>query len=131
SIGIDAQGNAAAVWAQDSTASVYASYYDAGAYYKVPAGASWNSIAQTLYGNSAIGPSLQTALGNPTLSNGLHLRNLPVTLSVYVVQANDTWQSIARRLYGDTQAGDDLAAALGNPALTAGVSLFVPSTLGY
>ncbi len=134
-IGIDAQGNAAAVWAQDSTASIYASYYDAGAYYKVPAaGASWNSIAQTLYGNSAIGPSLQTALGSPTLSTGLHLGNLPATLNgppVYVVQANDTWQSIAWRLYGDTQAGDDLAAALGNPALTAGAWLSVPSTFSY
>src|SRR5215471_976613 len=85
------------------------------AYYLVPTGATWQSVANTLYGvnSAAAGTALQTALGSPTLSTGLHLTGLPATLSVtttttvapyYTIPSGATWQSIANTLYGVNSA---------------------------
>ena len=111
------------------------------AYYNVPAGATWQSIANAVYGvnSAAAGSALQTAMGNPTLSTGLHLTGLPPTLSVstplaphYLVPAGATWQSIANTLYGvnSAEAGSALQTVLGNPSIAAGQRLFnIPANL--
>jgi YD repeat-containing protein len=111
------------------------------AYYNVPAGATWQSIANAVYGinSAAAGTALQTAMGNPALSTGLHLTGFPATLSVtttlaahYLVPASATWQSIANTLYGvnSAAAGSALQTALGNPSIAAGQRLFnIPATL--
>ena len=85
--------------------------------------------------------ALQAALGNPTLSAGEQLANIPTSLSSYVptatvalqsyvVQPGDTWASIAQALYGSSSsnAAAALETALGNPTLAAGEVLTVPST---
>jgi len=113
------------------------------AYYAVPSGATWQSIANTLYGvnSAAAGTALQTALGNPTLTAGVHLTGLPATLNVpatqtvpayYTIPNGATWQSIANALYGvnSAAAAAALQTAMGNPTLTAGNRLTgLPSTL--
>ncbi len=111
------------------------------AYYNVPAGATWQSIANAVYGinSAAAGSALQTAMGNPTLSTGLHLTGFPATLSVtttlaahYLVPSSASWQSIANTLYGvnSTAAGTALQTALSNPSIAAGQRLFnIPATL--
>ncbi|HEY4210838.1 MAG TPA: LysM peptidoglycan-binding domain-containing protein [Steroidobacteraceae bacterium] len=113
-------------------------------YYSVPAGATWQSIANTLYGinSAAAGTALQTAMGNPTLSTGLHLTGMPATLTVsttttvpayYPVPAGATWTSITQAVYGTSNANAvaALQTATGNPTLTTGLQLTVPSTLTY
>jgi YD repeat-containing protein len=111
------------------------------AYYLVPVGATWQSIANAVYGinSAAAGTALQTAMGNPALSTNLHLTGLPATLSVtttlaahYLVPASATWQSIANTLFGvnSAAAGTALQTALGNPSITAGQRLYsIPGTL--
>ncbi len=114
--------------------------------YVVPAGASWQSIANTLYGvnSAAAGSALQSALNDPPLVTGGRLNNLPATLTVattttvtvpayYTVQTGDTWASITQAIYGtsDPNAIAALQAALGNPTLTTGLHLTVPLTLTY
>jgi len=116
------------------------------AYFTVPASATWQSLASTLYGvdSPAAGSALQSALGNPALTTGAHLTNLPATLTVsttttvgvppyYLVQSGNTWASIAQAIYGTSTAGAVVAlqAALGNPTLTTGMKLVVPATLTY
>jgi len=49
----------------------------AGQSYTVQSGDTWSSIAQALYGGSEIADELQRALGNPTLTAGAVLANLP------------------------------------------------------
>jgi YD repeat-containing protein len=113
-----------------------------GPYYLVPSGATWQSVANTLYGvnNPEAGAALQTVLGNPALTTGAHLTGLPATLDVpvivdapafYTVQEGDTWASITQAIYGtsDAAAIAVLQAALGNPTLTEGLKLTVPETL--
>ena len=113
-------------------------------YYVVQSGDSWLSIAQTLYGTSAAASALESALGNPVLTPGEKLTNLPSSLSYttsatatvssyYTVQAGDTWSSIASAVYGtsDANAAAALQAALGNPTLTVGTQLTVPANLTY
>jgi hypothetical protein len=137
---IDANNNATVVWVQAD--SLYQAVSNATPYYLVPAGATWRSIAATLYNedSDAAGQALQTAMSNPTLSTGLHLQNPPTTLVVtpqvathYIVQSGDTWASITLALYGTSamQAAAALQSVLQNPTLTVGAMLYIPSELNY
>ena len=78
--------------------------------YVVQSGDTWATITTALYGSAdpnAIA-ALQAALGNPTLSAGEQLANIPTSLSYvptatvvavasnYTVQVGDTWASIAK-----------------------------------
>ncbi len=107
-------------------------------------GDTWSTIAQAVYGNTAVATQLATALGNPTLSVGLDLVGLPASLSTgsggtvtvpayYVVPSGATWASITQAVYGtsDSAAVAALQAATGNPTLTTGLHLTVPLTLTY
>jgi YD repeat-containing protein len=150
SVAIDGTGRVTVLWQQsDGTVnSIYQSRYSgagSGPYYVVPAAATWQSIANTLYGvnSAAAGSALQTALGSPALTTGAQLSNLPATLTVtttatvtvppyFTIPAGASWQSIANTLYGvnSAAAGSALQSALGNPPLTAGNRLTsLPSTL--
>lgn len=115
-------------------------------YYLIPSGATWRSIANTLYGvdSVAAGTALQTAMGNPALTAGNHLTSLPSTLTVtttttntvdayYTVQAGEDWEDITEAIYGttDPDAVEALQTALGNPTLSTGLELEVPLTLTY
>lgn len=109
-----------------------------GAYYVIQSGDTWASIANTLYGTPNLGPELEAALGNPTLTPGNHLTNLPATLNdtvapYYTVLATDTWATITNTVYGTTDANAvaALQAAFGNPSLSAGLRLTMPGTLEY
>lgn len=146
-VALDAQGNASVVWQQSdgSASSIYSARYAGSSgvlYYTVPSGASWQSVANTLYGvNSAqAGAALQAALGNPALTAGVDLSGFPAQLSVtasvpayYTVQSGNSWSSITQTIYGtsDVNAVAALQAALGSPVLSAGVRLTVPLTLNY
>ncbi len=141
SVAVDEDGNVSVVWRQsDGTAnSIYSRRFDIGGapYYVVPAGATWQSLANTLYGvnSAAAGGALQTAMGNPTLSEGFQLTGWPATLDVtttvpvyYTVQSGDTWGDITLAIYGTSDA-DVIAAlqtALGTPTLSTGLELTVP-----
>ena len=129
-----------------ATDTVDVAVFPASQSYLVQAGDSWATIAQALYGvgSTAAANALSQALGNPALSAGTSLTDLPAQLSVtttstgtvapyYVVQAGDTWTTITQRVYGTshTAAVAALQAALGNTALAAGAHLSVPSTLSY
>ncbi|MBL8268391.1 hypothetical protein, partial [Steroidobacter sp.] len=120
----------------------YVARSNATPYFLVPAGATWRSIASTLYGvdSDAAGQALQTAVGNPTLTTGLRLVSAPTTLTVtppvptyYVVKAGDSWVSITQALYGTSNAAavTALQSVVGNPTLATGVWLVTPSTLSY
>jgi hypothetical protein len=141
---VDNASNAVVMWIQPDGAanSVYFARSNGTPYYVVPSGATWRSIANTLYGvnSDAAGSALQTAMGNPTLTAGVHLNAPPSTLVVtpsvptyYVVRSGDTWASVTLYLYGTsaTQAAAALQTLMGNPALTAGSWLTIPSTLSY
>ena len=54
------------------------------AYFTIPNGATWQSIANTLYGANSPegGEALRDALNDPPLTPGTRLTNLPATLSV-------------------------------------------------
>jgi YD repeat-containing protein len=113
-------------------------------YYAIPGGATWQSIANTVYGvnSAAAGSALQSAMGNPALTTGTRLTNFPATLSVtstlaphYLVPAGATWQSIANALFGssanNSTGASALQTALGNPSIASGQRLFnIPATLG-
>jgi hypothetical protein len=141
---IDASDNATVLWVQPdgSAPSIYYTRSNSTPYYTVPANATWQAIANVLYGvDTAIaGEALQDALSNPTLTTGLHLQSPPATLTVtpavptyYIVQNGDTWASITLALYGasDASAAVALQSFLGNPPLTDGSWLTIPSTLNY
>src|SRR5262249_16946802 len=49
--------------------------------YTIQSGDTWASIAQRLYGTTAVASALQTALGNPTLTTGNQLTSLPDQLT--------------------------------------------------
>jgi len=136
---IDGNNNATVLWLQGS---VYHTRSNGTPYYIVPPGATWQSIANTLYNvdSTAAADALRTAMSNPTLTTGLHLQSPPATLVVtpavptyYVVQSGDTWQSITLALYGAsaTEAATALWNGLGQPVLTVGQQLVIPSTLEY
>ena len=110
----------------------------------MPSGATWQSVANTLYGVNSpeAGAALQAALGNPALTAGAQLTNLPATLHVpiiitvpayYTVQSGDNWASITETIYDtdDPAAIEALQDALGNPTLSTGLKLTVPMTLTY
>ncbi len=113
------------------------------AYYTIPSGASWQSIANAVYGinSSAAGSALQSALGNPTLTTGARLTGFPSTLNVtvtlaahYLVPSSASWQSIATALFGsganNSAGATALQSALGNPSIAAGQRLYsIPATL--
>ena len=114
--------------------------------YLIPSGATWQSIAQSVYGAStaAAASALQSYMGNATLVAGTLLHNLPGTLAVttyttvpvtpyYTVQAGDTWASVTQTIYGTADSGaiQALQSALGEPALTVGEQLTVPLSLSY
>jgi hypothetical protein len=135
---INAAGNAVVVWSQ---ADAYQARY-LSSNFVVPNGATWQSIANTLYGVNSVegGNALQAALGGIALTPGAILNGLPATLSVtttvpayYTVLATDTWSHIARTVYGvtDTNAIAQLRMLLGNPTLTAGLQLVVPGSYNY
>jgi hypothetical protein len=137
---VDANSNATVVWVQGDF--IHQARSNGTPYYLVPAGATWRSIANTLYAvdSDAAGTALQTAMSNPTLSTGLHLLSPPATLAVtpavptyYIVQSGNTWASITLALYGTSQpqATAALQTVLGNPPLTVGSWLLIPSTLNY
>ena len=143
SAAVDMYGNATVVWVQaDSHArSIYRAQY-VGPYYVVPTGATWQSVANTLYGVNSpeAGSALQAAMGGGALSAGIRLSGLPTTLSVastvpayYTVRAGDTWAHIASAVYGtaDVNAISALRTALGNPALVTGLELVVPANVFY
>ncbi|MFM2450787.1 MAG: hypothetical protein RIS44_3237, partial [Pseudomonadota bacterium] len=145
SVAIDAQGNVQTLWLQKNAAetvnSLFGSRFNAasGAYYLVPAGATWASVALALYGTVDAASALQTLLGNPALTVGSQLSGLPATLdynitttvpAYYSVPADATWASVALALYGTEDVADELQALLGNPALTEGAQLTgLPATL--
>lgn len=137
---VDASSNATVLWAQGDF--IRQARSNGTPYYVVPAGATWRSIANTLYGvdSDAAGTALQTAMSNPTLTTGLHLLSPPATLAVtpavptyYIVQSGDTWASVTLALYGTShaEAATALQTFLGNPPLTVGSWLLIPSTLNY
>ncbi len=141
---MDANSNATLVWIQADGVrrSIYSARSSATPYYLVPAGATWQSLASTLYGIDSVpaATALQTAMSNVTLTTGLHLQPLPTTLTVtpptptnYVVQTGDTWQSITLALYGTnrSEAATALWDYLGRPTLTVGAQLLIPAELSY
>jgi YD repeat-containing protein len=147
-VAIDGNGNATAIWGWTGGSHVSYARFTPGSgggtpYYTVPSGATWQSIANAVYGinSSAAGSALQSALGNPTLTTGAQLTGFPAQLTVtttvtvpayYTIPSGASWQSIANTVYGvnSAAAGSALQSALGNPTLTAGARLTgFPSTL--
>ena len=144
---IDAHGRATVLWVQGDGAarSLFQSRFDsAGQSYTVPGGATWQSIANTLYNvnSAAAGEALRLALGNPALTTGTQLTNLPPTLSVsitqsttvpayYIVQPTDTWTSITEAIYGTTDefVVAELQELLDDVPLIPGMHLEVPLVL--
>jgi YD repeat-containing protein len=138
---------AMALWHQDDNGSqdTFYSTVTPGAggtpYYTIPSGATWQSIANTLYGvnSAAAGTALQTAMGNIALTAGAQVTGWPATLSVvttvpvppYYLVPNEpnppTWSSIAEAVYleGSPEAGDALEAILGGtyPTLSVGMHI--------
>lgn len=148
SITIDPAGNVGLWWQQsDGTAnSIYQRRYqrDTTPYYLIPPGATWQSIANALYGINSpeAGSALQTAMGSPSLTAGTPLFGLPAEIFVateqtvaeyYEVQSGDTWADITLTIYGtnDPSAVAALQAELGDPILSEGLHLTVPLTLSY
>ncbi|MFC4314280.1 hypothetical protein ACFPN2_34770, partial [Steroidobacter flavus] len=142
---VDMGGSAALVWEQvdgNNFRSIYQASYLSPGYYTVPAGATWQSIANALYGvnSAAAGSALQAAMGNPALTTGALLSAFPATLSFastvpayYTVQAGDTWASITQTIYGTSASAaiSALQTHLGNPTLATGLELTVPQVLSY
>ena len=143
-VALDGAANATLIWSQPDGIenSIYAARSSATPYYVVPAGATWQSLANTLYGidSEPAAAALQAAMSNATLTTGLQLQPLPTTLTVtpptptnYVVQSGDTWQSITLALYGinRSEAATALWDYLGRPTLTIGELLLIPAELAY
>lgn len=141
---MDGNSNATVVWIQadDVRRSIYTARSTSTPYYVVPADATWQSLAATLYGidSASAATALQNAMSNVTLTTGLQLSGLPTTLTVtpptptnYVVQSGDTWQSITLALYGTSrsEAATALWNYLGQPTLTVGQQLLIPAELAY
>jgi hypothetical protein len=141
---IDASNTATVMWVQidDAAPSIFTAYSNSTPYYLVPAAATWQSLASTLYNavSAAAAAALEAVMAPTTLSTGLHLQGLPATLVVtptvptyYLVQSGDTWQSIALALYGTSrsEASTALWNYLGQPTLTVGQMLAIPSQLDY
>jgi YD repeat-containing protein len=148
-VALHQNGDLTALWDEwnGSTRNLFANQYAVAQRYTVPSGASWQSIANALYGvnSSAAGSALQSAMGNPALIAGAQMTGWPSTLSVtttqtitvppyYTIPSGATWQSIANALYGvsTSAAANALQSAMGNPALTAGNRLTgFPNPLSY
>ena len=144
-VAIDGNGNVQMVWLDkvNGSAVVSDARINKGAYYLIPSGATWASIATALYGTSNAAAALQTALGNPALTTGNPLTNLPSSLSYttstsstvpayYAVKSGDTWATIAQTLYGTNAVASALQNALNSPTLSTGLELSgLPATLSY
>lgn len=117
-------------------------------YYTVKAGDTWQGITLALYATDhpAAQAALKAALGNPALTTGARLRNVPAPLQYqttasnvqvppyYLVKEGDNWESITQALYHTNQASAiaALREALGDPALHAGDHLAnLPAKLGF
>ncbi len=93
------------------------------AYYEVNADDSWATIANLLYGTTAVADELEASLGYPQLESGLQLIGFQETLvdddavatvpAFYSVPADTTWQSLGMTLYGSEIVADQLQAVLG------------------
>ena len=141
---IDPSNTATVMWVQidDAAQSIFTARSNSTPYYLVPGGATWQSLASTLYNavSTAAAAALEAVMAPTTLSTGLHLQGLPATLVVtptvptyYLVQSGDTWQSITLALYGtsDSEAATALWNYLSQPTLTVGQALAIPSQLNY
>lgn len=141
---IDPSNTATVMWVQidDAAPSIFTARSNSTPYYLVPGGATWQSLASTLYNavSAAAAAALEAVMAPTTLSTGLHLQGLPATLVVtptvptyYLVQSGDTWQSITLALYGTShgEAATALWNYLGQPTLTVGQTLAIPSQLNY
>jgi len=148
SIAIDSLGNVTAAFMQnDGTAnSAYVARYNmsaASSYFVVPAGATWQSIANTVYGvnSAAAGSALQAALPGQTLATNVQLGGFPTSLGVlttvptyYRIVAGDTWAIVAQKVYGtsDANAIAQMQSFAGTTTLPAvGQRLNVQTTLTY
>lgn len=162
SIAIDSLGNATAFWESDGSGDQYYARFTPGAgggaaYYTMPAGATWQSVANTLYGvnSAAAGTALQNAMpAGTSLAQGNQVSGWPATLQVpstvpvppyYLVPgtpATPTWQSIAAVVYGinSAAAGSALQTQMQSayPALSVGLhisnlptQLQVPTTVPW
>ncbi|SFH04549.1 YD repeat-containing protein, partial [Duganella sp. CF458] len=115
-------------------------------YFLIRGGDNWNSIAGTLYGSSAneAATALKDLLGNPPLTAGTKLTNLPATITYtthtvsvptyYRIKEGDTWENIAQTLYrnSDPAVVAALKNVLNNPPLVAGEKLVgMPYSLDY
>ena len=124
---------------------------DREAFYRFVAGDTWSSVAQTLYGTTAVADQLRDALSYlvstgvdedggssngqvPPIGVSVVESRLPSELTeeretstvvspYYTVRSGDTWASIAQRLYGTEEGADELQAAMGNVSLNEGVEL--------
>ncbi len=142
SAAVNAESNATVIWEQydEAAPSIYQANSNSTPYFIVPAGATWRSLAATLYAvdSDEAGEALALAMGEPTLTTGMRLDAPPTTLvltpdvpTFYIVQSGDTWQSITLALYGTdrSEAATALWNYVGRPTLTVGQSLAIPSQL--
>ena len=147
-IAVDSLGNVTAAFMQsDGTAnSAWVNRYNvstAGSYYVVPSGATWQSVANTVYGvnSAAAGTALQTALAGQTLGTQAQLGGFPANLVVpttvptyYRIVSGDTWAIVAQKVYGtsDANAISAMQTFAGSTTLPAvGQRLNVQTTLNY
>ena len=147
-VAIDSLGNVSVAFQQNDGAALSAmvARYNvaaAGSYYIVPSGATWQSIANAVYGSNtaAAGTELQARLAPQTLATNVQLGGFPATLTVpapggtsyYQVVTGDTWSIVANKLYGTTDANAiaALQAYCGTTTLAVSGRLYVPTTLKY
>jgi YD repeat-containing protein len=147
-VAIDALGNVTAAFQQNDGAAVSAlvARYNvsaASSYYVVPAGATWQSIANAVYGSNtaAAGAELALRMAPQTLATNVQLGGFPATLAVpapgapsyYQVVSGDTWSIVTNKLYGTTDANAiaALQAYCGTTTLAVSGRLYVPETLKF
>ena len=144
-VAIDANGNVQVLWLQknegETVSSLIGAQYGA-SYYVVSEGATWESIAISLYGDANVAPVLRTALNDVSLVPGTKIRGIREYLNFtqqtpwephyYVPQDSTTWASIGLALYGSEAAGEVLRQTLGDPWLYQGLLLTgLPETLTW
>lgn len=144
-IGIDDNGNIQAIWLQknssDTVNSIIGTRFDSSStpYYIVPAGATWESLANVLYGTPSAADALKTFLNDIPLTVGTRITGIPDVLAYteqvavsphYVVSPGATWAEIALALYGSESAADQLRQAMGDVDISEGTVLYgMPSVI--
>ncbi|HEV7610153.1 MAG TPA: DUF6531 domain-containing protein [Steroidobacteraceae bacterium] len=140
---LDRAGNALLVSRDANFAANARRYYTSAApYYTIPAGATWQTISQALYGSTVVADELQAAMGNPPLTAGTRLAMFPPALNDItmvaaaphvIVRAGESWANIAERVYGthDANAVAALRTYAGNVPLIVGAHVNVPANLQY